>query len=158
MKQETANSRKVILEVICSLLMLLFLYASVTKLLDLQTFRHDMLNQPFPKWFAHILVWWVPTLEIALTIGLVIEGTRRYALWGSLILMFLFTLYTSLALAHAFRYVPCSCGGIIKRLNWRQHFALNLAFTVLAFSGIRLHKKTQQRSSNDIQSKKMSFS
>jgi hypothetical protein len=54
--------------------------------------------------------------------------------------MGLFSGYT-LIILHAFSYIPCSCGGIIKRLTWRQHLVLNLFFVGLAIAGIILQRK-----------------
>src|ERR1700722_2020450 len=60
MKQKTKTPimfKGVLIETICVLLVLLFLYASMSKILDLKEFTGNMLNQPFPHWMARIFVW-----------------------------------------------------------------------------------------------------
>jgi len=133
--------RKISIELISSLLILLFLYASISKWFDFKTFVGDMNNQPFPNWMTPLLVWGVPLIEILLAIGLMFERTRTKALYGSLILMSAFTIYTLTVLMHFFSYVPCSCGGVIKKLSWSQHLFFNLFFVVITLIAILLRKE-----------------
>jgi hypothetical protein len=37
--------------------------------------------------------------------------------------------------------LPCSCGGIISKLSWKQHIIFNLFFIVLSVIGIRFQKR-----------------
>ena len=133
--------KQVMLECISALLILLFLYASVSKFLDFKTFFKEMHNQPLPKSWTPFLVWFIPCSEILLSAALIFERTRLLGLYGSLILMGLFTIYAILILSHVFPYVPCSCGGVIKRLTWRQHLVLNLFFVTLSILGVIAQRK-----------------
>lgn len=133
--------RQILLEIIVSLLVLLFLYASFSKLLDFRTFIKEMNNQPLPNSWTPFLVWFIPCSEITLSLALIFERTRLSGFYGSLFLMGLFSGYTIIILLHAFSYIPCSCGGIIKRLTWRQHLVLNLFFTGLSIVGIILQRR-----------------
>lgn len=135
------HRRQILLEVIVSLYVLLFLYASLSKFLDFRTFIKEMNNQPLPNSWTPFLVWIIPCSEIALSLALIFERTRLIGLYGSLALMSLFSGYTIIILSHAFSSIPCSCGGIIKRLTWRQHLALNLFFVGLAVAGITLQRR-----------------
>jgi putative oxidoreductase len=115
---------------------MLFLYASVSKFLDFHRFVMEMNNQPFPNSFTPFLVWAVPCLEIAIAVALIFERTRLAGLYGSLVLMTLFTIYTGSVLLHFFHYVPCSCGGVIRKLTWKQHLFFNLFFVTISVIGI----------------------
>ena len=137
--------RKIIIEIISSLLILLFLYASVSKWLAFKTFIGDMNNQPFPNWMTPYLVTIIPVLEVLIAIGLIFEKTRVPALYASFILMMAFTIYTVAVLSHAFKYVPCSCGGVIKKLTWPQHLVFNLFFDAISLVGIWLKKRDTQQ-------------
>jgi putative oxidoreductase len=128
--------KQVMLECISALLILLFLYASVSKFLDFKTFIKEMNNQPLPNSWTPFLVWFIPCSEILFSIALIFERTRLLGLYGSLVLMGLFTIYAILILVHVFPYIPCSCGGVIKRLTWRQHLVLNLFFVTLSIIGV----------------------
>lgn len=133
--------RKIIIEIISSLLILLFLYASVSKWLAFKIFIGEMNNQPFPNWMTPYLVWSIPFIEVFIAIGLIFEKTRVPAFYGSLVLMTAFTVYTVAILLHAFKYIPCSCGGVIRKLTWPQHLFFNLFFVSISLLGIWLKKR-----------------
>jgi hypothetical protein len=132
--------RQVLLESISALLLLLFLYASISKFLDFGTFYHDLKNQPFPQSWTPFLIWIIPCSEIAISIALIFERTRLLGFYASLALMSLFTIYSIMILLHSFAYIPCSCGGVIKHLTWPQHLVLNLFFLGLSISGILIQR------------------
>ena len=133
--------RKIIIEIISSLLILLFLYASVSKWLAFKTFIGEMNNQPFPNWMTPFLVWSIPFIEVLIAVGLIFEKTRVQSFYASLFLMLAFTIYTVAILLHAFKYVPCSCGGVIRKLTWPQHLFFNLFFVGISLLGIILKKR-----------------
>lgn len=135
--------KQLLIECICALLILLFLYASVSKFLDFRRFISEMNNQPFPNSWTPFLVWAIPLLEISISITLLFEYTRRIGLYASLALMVTFTLYTGMVLFHVFSYIPCSCGGVIQKLTWPQHLLLNLFYVVLSIAGIIIHRRNR---------------
>lgn len=140
------NKRQVVLESISALLIMLFLYASVSKILDFDRFIGEMNNQPFPNSWTPFLVWTVPSLEIAISLALIFERTRLVGFIASLVLMTLFTIYTATILLHFFAYVPCSCGGVIRKLSWPQHLVFNLFFVALSIIGIILQRRSFTKS------------
>ena len=124
-----------------ALLILLFVYAALSKLLDLPLFRGQLYNQSFPHQLADVLIIALPASEL-LTCGLLLlPTTRRYGLWLSALLLSLFTLYIVLVLLGFWSRVPCSCGGVLARLSWTQHLLFNLFFLVLSVMGFCLQPK-----------------
>ena len=121
----------------CSLLILLFSYTAISKFIDMNGFAYDMHNQPFPRWLSTILIYALPPIELLIALLLLFDKTRYTGLWAAGILMGLFTVYTCLVLLKVFYKVPCSCGGVIKRLSWKQHLFFNLFFLILIFSAIK---------------------
>lgn len=124
-------------QIICGLLILLWVYTGTSKFLNFNRFYFEINNQPFPNFLTPFLVWLIPSLELLLAALLFIPRSRKAGLIGSLILMALFTVYAGLVLAHVFPYVPCSCGGVIKSLSWPQHLVFNLFFVVITLIAIR---------------------
>jgi uncharacterized membrane protein YphA (DoxX/SURF4 family) len=120
--------KAITIEIITTLLVALFFYASFSKIADIAGFQRDMRMQPFPTWAKAILLWAVPAVEIVISILLIPERTRLAGLYAYLLVMSLFTIYTALVLFHFFSRVPCPCGGVIRRLKWWQHMILNLVF------------------------------
>jgi putative oxidoreductase len=98
--------RQVFLESISALLILLFLYASLSKFLDFRTFTGDLNNQPFPDSWTPFLIWFIPCTEIAISIALIFERTRLLGFYASTAMMGLFTIYTITILLHFFRLCP----------------------------------------------------
>ncbi|MEO6134160.1 MAG: MauE/DoxX family redox-associated membrane protein [Ginsengibacter sp.] len=122
--------------IITGLLIFLFVYASISKLADINTFKADLYNQPFPAFAKPLLIWVIPAIELLISALLIFDSTRLVGLYASLGLMIAFTFYTAIVLMHFFNYVPCSCGGIIKALSWPQHLVFNLFFVLIATIGI----------------------
>ena len=133
--------RQILLECISALLIMLFLYASLSKFLDFHTFIGEMNNQPLPNSWTPFLVWFIPCCEILMCIALLFERTRLIGFYASLFFMSLFTIYSIIIVLNFFGRIPCSCGGVIKRLTWRQHIVLNLFFVALSISGIVLQRR-----------------
>lgn len=136
-----------LLTAIYMLLITLFSYTAIAKLIDIKLFTIEMHNQPLPLWFTSLLVYLLPSIEILIVICLLFENHRFLALIISLILMLFFTAYTILILIHMFPRVPCSCGGVIKNLTWKQHLVFNLFFdgiiiwALILNEDIRKHKR-----------------
>lgn len=133
--------KQVLIECVSSLLIMLFMYASVSKFLDFKMFTGEINNQPLPNSWTPFLVWFIPCSEIAISLLLLFERTRLAGFYVSLVLMSVFTIYAGLILFHVFPYIPCSCGGVIRKLTWPQHLALNLFYVILSILGIILQRR-----------------
>jgi hypothetical protein len=136
--------KQLLVELFAALLIILFLYTSVSKFLDFRHFMDDMGNQPLPSRWKPFLVWIIPVSEILISLALVTEYTRMAGFQASLALMGLYTIYTMSVLLHAFKYIPCSCGGVIKSLSWKQHLYFNIFFTGVALAGIYLQRSRKK--------------
>lgn len=137
--------RQLLIDLICGLLILLFVYASVAKLLDYPNYYGEINGQPLPNVLTPFIVWTLPTLEMLIATGLMIERTRLTALWATFILMSLFTLYVGLILANVFGVIPCACGGVINNFGWKEHLWFNIFFTILPLIAIWLNRKPKQK-------------
>ena len=127
---------KLLIHVIAGLLILLFTYTAVSKLADFAAFSGQLYNQAFPRPLAALLVWTLPPIELIVAFALMTERFRLSGLWASLLLMILFTFYIALVLAGFFPRTPCSCGGVIKALGWKNHLLFNLFFLLISILGI----------------------
>ncbi len=130
MKNKTA------IDIISFLLVSLFIYTAASKLLDFAQFKGEMYNQTLPHQAATIIIWTLPGIEIATALLLLLKKTHLVGFYLSSILMVLFTGYIALVLLRFFSRVPCSCGGVIKSLGWRNHLLFNLFFLMLSILGI----------------------
>jgi hypothetical protein len=125
------------IEIICFLFIVLFLYAAVSKLMDYQKFTVQIGQSPLLTGFGDTIPWMVITAEMLISIMLMFPKVRLIALFGCFNLMTMFTVYI-IAIINFSPYVPCSCGGILEKLGWRDHLIFNFFFMVLAVVGIVL--------------------
>jgi hypothetical protein len=61
--------------------------------------------------------------------------------------MIAFTLYIG-AIMTFNKELPCSCGGIISLLSWKEHLVFNSVFILLAFAGVMLEKLQRSLKTN----------
>jgi uncharacterized membrane protein YphA (DoxX/SURF4 family) len=130
--------KSLILEIAGGLIILLFAYASISKILNFPHFINEINNQPLPNEWTPFLVYAIPTLEIIIVVMLVVPPWRTWGFIMSAIFMSIFTVYASVILLHGFSYVPCSCGGVIEHLSWQQHLILNIGYLLLSILGCLL--------------------
>lgn len=120
-----------------ALLILLWIYAALSKLLDYAAFQGQLANQNIPHALAGILAWALPLTEL-ITCGLIFFGrSRLLGLLLSLVLLSVFTAYIALVLLGAWDRIPCSCGGILSHMSWEVHLGFNLFFLTLTAWTIR---------------------
>ncbi|MEZ7497851.1 hypothetical protein QO200_03775 [Flavobacterium sp. Arc3] len=127
--------QKLFLEFICLLYILLFVYAAVSKLLDFENFRVQLGQSPLLSAFAGSIAWIVPVLELFISLLIVLKRWRIIGLFAAFSLMVMFTSYIYIILNYS-SFVPCSCGGILEKMGWMEHFFFNSVFIILAAAGI----------------------
>ena len=131
------TQKKIIIEACAFCLVFLFVYTSTAKLFRIDLFRYRLDTYPWIRHIGGLIVWGLPLLELTIA-ALLISGRKRlvgfYAAFG---LMAILTIYLALMLSTE-KHLPCSCGGAIESLTWRQHILFNLFFLALAGLGIKL--------------------
>src|SRR5690606_35021463 len=127
------------------LYILLFVYASVSKLLDFENFRIQLGQSPLIGAFADYLVWLVPIIEIFIAILLITNKFKIHGIYASYFLMVMFSAYIFIIL-HYSLYVPCSCGGVLEKLSWNAHLIFNILFVLLDIAGILIENKHLKKS------------
>ena len=139
--------RKLLIEIISSLLIILFVYAALSKLLDYEKFKFQLGGSPFVTKYSTLIAWLLPSIELIVSVLLLIKSTRLWGLFGSFFLMLLFTGYIHIMLNYS-SYLPCSCGGIISNMSWGQHLIFNIFFTFFSLIGIIIATINTQTSPN----------
>lgn len=132
--------KKYIVEIICLLYILLFVYAAVSKLLDFENFQVQLGQSPLLSAFAEWLAVLVPLVEILLVFLLSFQKSREIGLLLSYALMVSFTAYIYIIINYS-SFVPCSCGGILEKMGWKQHLFFNFSFVFLGFLGLLMLAK-----------------
>lgn len=128
--------------IVSLLFILLFVYAAVSKLLDFETFQIQLGQFSLLSTFAEWIAWGVILIEIFIALLLFFENTRLLGLYMSFFLMILFTVYVFVIINFA-TYVPCSCGGVLEALGWKDHLIFNVFLMVIALIGILIQRKQE---------------
>lgn len=130
--------RKIALDIVVFLYILLFVYAALTKLLDYQKFVVQLGQSPMLTDYAYVLAMLVPFIELAIAIMLFFSRTRLQGFYAAFSLMTMFTTYIVLTSRFS-DYVPCSCGGVLEGMTWTQHLIFNVVFLLFALTAILIH-------------------
>lgn len=119
------------IDLISLIFILLFVYAAISKLLDFDNFKIQLGQSPILSPFAGWVSFFIPLLELIIALLLMFKRSQFVGLLSSFILMFLFSVYIYIMLNYS-TFVPCSCGGILEKMTWKQHLLFNIIFVVLA--------------------------
>ena len=128
---------------IATIFIFLFVYTASSKILDFRSFRITLGRSPLIGRNAAWIALALPAIELVVSIFLLIPKTRSLGLWLSFALMALFTGYIGYMLLFESK-LPCSCGGVLQQLTWKQHLWLNIALMILAGYGILLMLRKQR--------------
>ena len=137
MKKTTA------IDIISSVLLLLFLYTAISKIADNANFKNVLSQSPFLKPLAGAIAWALPATEIIIAVLLFIPAARMKGLYACFFLLLMFTIYL-IYMVLMTPHLPCNCGGALKNLSWRQHIFFNLFFVLLSLAGILLNRKNKK--------------
>ncbi|MBD0724767.1 hypothetical protein B6A10_06205 [Flavobacterium sp. L1I52] len=141
--------KELIIEIICLLYVVLFVYAAVSKLLDFEIFQVQLGQSPLLSAFAGSVSWGVPFVELFISFLLLSSRFKLIGLYGAFALMLMFTSYIIIILNFS-SFIPCSCGGILEKMSWRTHLIFNIVFVFLAFIGILLLLRLQSEQDKTI--------
>lgn len=122
-------------ELISFLLIILWIYAAISKLLQLENFRIRLSQFPFISEYAHQLAWLVPGVEIIIALLFFFPRLKDEAYLASAALLLVFTAYI-IAVLNLSDSIPCSCNGVLPSLSWKEHILFNVGFLLLAIAGL----------------------
>jgi uncharacterized membrane protein YphA (DoxX/SURF4 family) len=148
------NFRNAVIEIICLLYVLLFVYAATSKLLDFQHFKIELGQSPLLSAFAEWVAVLVPAAEYITCLLLIIPRFRLIGIFFAYGLMVMFTAYIFIILNYT-SFVPCSCGGVLEKLDWKSHMFFNLIFVVLGVLGILLYKRSGKTSNRIVKNRNL---
>jgi len=116
-------------------LILLFAYTGSSKLLGHQLFLSHLMQIQLLKTIAEPVSYLLPAVEILTAIFLAIDKMEILGLWLAAFLMTTFTIYVG-AMLILKSSLPCTCGGVISSMTWKQHLLFNIFFMLLSWSAL----------------------
>src|SRR6185312_1492234 len=105
------TKRKLVVEIIAALFILLFLYTALNKTFQIGSTENVLKKTPMFSGIARETAWGVVALEFIVSFMLFLPRTRKIGLYASLFLMISFTGYIAYMKAFV-PDLPCSCGGV----------------------------------------------
>lgn len=131
-----------IVDIICGLLILLFAYAAIVKLIDLQHFQAVLAEMLLIKHAAGFISYALPVTELIVCALLFVSGTKLLGLYASFGLLTSFTIYIGYMILFA-PNLPCNCGGVLEQMSWTQHLVFNIVFIALSATALRLNQSNK---------------
>lgn len=127
------------------LVFILFLYSGFTKVLRFDLFVNNLDKSVFLEQLnTHVIAILIISIEFLIPALLLFRSTLNAGYQISFFLLLIFTGYILLILNFS-PYIPCSCGGLIEYLSWKQHIVFNCVFLLillyLIFSGKKNNPK-----------------
>ena len=120
-------------------LILLFCYASASKIFDFENFKIQIAQSPLLSAYAGFVSYATIISEMVIVLLLLIPKSRLIGLYASLGIMSAFTIYIYLILNYS-DFVPCSCGGILEKLGWTEHLIFNILCVIAAIVAIVVYE------------------
>ncbi len=117
------------------LLIVLFTYAASVKLFDHEQFAGQLRQIALLKNFAGFISIVLPVVEFITAFCLVFDRTLMIGLVLAALLMTEFTIYVGAMLAFSSN-LPCSCGGVIAQMTWKEHLVFNIFFMLLSWNAL----------------------
>ncbi len=136
--------RPLFVSIVSCLLITLWVYAALSKLLDFDKYVWELKNQVFNVEISVALIYLIPLAEFIAVFLLSIKRTRHHGLLFSSFLLLIFTGYIVSLLVGAFNRIPCACGGILAKMSWESHLAFNIVFLILTLSALFLNMKERR--------------
>ncbi|WP_312297843.1 MauE/DoxX family redox-associated membrane protein [Chryseobacterium sp.] len=124
------NVQTIFIKTVSCFFILLFVYASVSKLLDFENFQIQIAQSPLLSAYAGGISYAVIIVELIIVLLLTFPSRRLIGLYLSTALMSAFTIYIFLILNYS-DFVPCSCGGILEKMGWTEHLIFNILCVVI---------------------------
>ncbi|NII26833.1 hypothetical protein HB364_17215 [Pseudoflavitalea sp. X16] len=118
------------------------------KLIDVTAFRDAMFKSPVLRPYVTELAYIIPVAEILICLLLLFDKTKTAGYYASLLLLTLFTGYIIYILVKYGSMLPCSCGGVITQLSWKQHLFLNAFFLLITIRALYITHKQQHGPAN----------
>src|SRR5258708_4429618 len=116
--------KKAILNLFTFLLEFLFAYTAASKLANFSFFKAQLILYPILQRVVPLVAYGVPSAELILCAMLLFPSTRRFGFIGSFWILCLFTTYL-IVMVISQNHLPCSCGGVIGVMSWKQHILFN---------------------------------
>ncbi|WP_394332499.1 MauE/DoxX family redox-associated membrane protein [Chryseobacterium kwangjuense] len=144
------RTKNLIAEIVIFLILLMWAYTFVSKVLDFDTFRRQINGAYLLSSLGSPLPYILQVLHLSLVVLLIKKSWRKIGLITSLSVLLLYTGYLIYILKFA-PSIPCSCISLYSALNWNDQLLINLAVLLLNIIGLIMFSFKRPPHSSHIQ-------
>lgn len=142
-------NRHAITNICAALLILLFVYTGIYKIMAPGIMEMDLSKPEQPeilKKLSTVLSYGIPLAELIIVLLLLFSKYRKIGFLSAFALMLVFTGYVVYILYNYHKGIqrPCTCGGIFRKLSWENHLIVNIFFTSIALIGFVYTKRNME--------------
>ena len=141
---------KALVKLIAIALSLLFAITAVDKLEHYAKFSLQLQKFPFSLSVLYWQAWVIPVTELVIAVLLLLPVTRLKALFASLFLLGLYTLYLTCMLDTRFQFT-CNCGEPFQSLSLKMHIVLSLGCVFVTGLGVVLSGRLVEPSMRELE-------
>lgn len=127
--------KNLIAETIIFLLLLMWAYTFVSKLIDFDTFERQINGAYLLSALGSALPYVLQILHLSIVVLLIKKSWRKIGLITSLFILLIYTAYLVYILKFA-PTIPCSCISLFRGWNWDDQLWINLAVITLNIIGL----------------------
>lgn len=128
---------RTVIEVIASLLIVLFLYAAATQVVSHPAFQSQINRNLSNAALSGIIAWLIPAIQLAMVLLLWRPATRLAAFSCAMAIVSCYTVYLIMMLPAAYKSF-CNCGELWRQARLEVNILVNLAIILLAATAIIL--------------------
>ncbi|KKX47801.1 MauE/DoxX family redox-associated membrane protein [Sphingobacterium sp. IITKGP-BTPF85] len=146
---DTNKNINIIYGLLRIVMLLFWIYVGIDKVWQLHAFKIALTQQPIISYFAPVLFWLLPVLEVSLGLLLAFPSQKVQS-WGwkaSILLISVFTVYTALGVLDVYEQKPCMCSSFLSNVSWNTHLVINSVILALSILG-KILNKSFYRSAN----------
>ncbi|MDH6253389.1 ABC-type multidrug transport system permease subunit [Chryseobacterium sp. H1D6B] len=123
---------------------ILFCYASISKILDFRNFQSQLGQSPGLAGYEIVVAYGIISLQMIAVILLCFRTSRFLGLWITFGILSVFAGYVAFILIYN-KNLPCTCIGLFEKINWKGNLILNIGLITIALAGIFIAKKRNQK-------------
>jgi len=141
---DTNKNINIIYGLLRIVMLLFWVYVGIDKVWQLHAFKIALTQQPIISYFAPVLFWLLPVLEVSLGLLLAFPSQKVQS-WGwkaSILLISVFTVYIALGVLDVYEQKPCMCSSFLSNVPWSTHLVINSVILALSILGKILNKSS----------------
>lgn len=118
---------------------ILFCYASISKIFDFRNFQSQLGQSPGLAGYEIVVAYGIISLQMIAVILLCLRNSRFLGLWFTSGILSVFAGYIAFILIYS-ENLPCTCIGLFEKISWKGNLILNIGLIITTVTGIIVYR------------------